>query len=113
MNNILQYLVGIYIVASSAVLYKQAVRASDEEILKKVVSEQLKGKLSANAKLITQADERLKKVQSQMVTHEELQTRSKELTRDLSSQTQTALEEFRRTTKAEIDQITKSIGGSI
>jgi len=108
MNPYLQYAIGAYVMVSSVLLYKQASKSEDASTLAKVVSEQLEGKLSENARLIASAREDIRQVESRMVTHEELQRRTESITRDLSAETRSSIDRYMKSTNARIDMVTRA-----
>lgn len=102
-----QNIVYIYVLISSIVLGKQALR--DKQDLNAIIEEQLEGKFSAQADLIRAVDEKVGKVKSEMVTHKQLQERAASIIETLDESTQKQIKDHLRTTGAKIDSVRQSV----
>jgi hypothetical protein len=79
--------------------------------LEETIREQLKGNLSETAEMIAEARDDILTVDSEMVTHDELEERAKSIMSELDSDTQSAIEKFMSDTGARVNSISDRVMG--
>ena len=103
-----QYAIYMLIMAFGVGVGKNYTQAVDEDLLARTVSEQLKGKFSANADAIRKLNESLNMFESNMVSHDELQTHAKSIISTLGDETKSRLKDHMDKTNAKVDLISRS-----
>lgn len=97
-----------YGIISCLILYNQYASNSHEELFQKIVNEQLEGKLSENARVISEINARLGTLDSKMVTHDQLQVHGKALISELDEKTKGQVQEYMDKTGAKLDMMSRS-----
>lgn len=109
MNVYLQYALYAYLGLSGVLLGKQVFFPASEIEFEQIISEQLEGKLGPSARALSELNLKVNAVESRMVTHSELQERSKEIIGDLGAKTQRDIEEYMKRTNSKVDAVSRSV----
>lgn len=105
----LQYALYAYLSFSSFLLIKQAFFTPSQADLEAIVAKQLEGKLSPSAELLKQLNTSVNTMKSDMVTHEQLKKKAKEIIGDLDKSTRDSVNEYMKKTNAKVDAIASSV----